>query len=117
MPARDDHLKAAIRNEAIANRLLMDPESGSWAIVLAFYGALHWADAYLAGSAIHPRSHSERERSIRGSLLRDIYDQYRTLSDRSREVRYDLITLPETEVRLLIDRELREVKEHSLHLL
>ena len=50
MPSQRRHVQAALDNEALANALLAAGMSPSWAVVLSFYAALHWVDAFLAQS-------------------------------------------------------------------
>ncbi len=84
---------------------------------MAFYSALHWVDAFLARSSVHPQSHTERDTYVWRSQLRTIYDQYRTLSDRSREARYDVRAFADDEARMLLSDELTDVRAHARSLL
>ena len=112
MPGQSRHRAAAELNERIALALLSDARSCSWAIVLAFYAALHWVDAYLARSLTHPGDHVERDGYVRRPPLRRIYDDYRTVSDRSKDVRYLDSRFSQDEARALIDGELARIKAH-----
>jgi hypothetical protein len=116
MPSEAMHRAAAQRNEDLAARLADDaPE---WAVVLAFYAALHWVDAYFARQGQHPRTHIERVRWIQqeGALL-PLYDPYRTLRDRADAARYHLTPFSSGEVRALLTGELYAVRVHITRLL
>ncbi len=116
MPTEEMHRAAARRNEDLAARLADDaPE---WAVVVAFYAALHWVDAYFARQGRHPRTHLERVRWIQQEeALRPIYDPYRTLRDRADAARYSLSPFSSDEARELLTRELRAVRDSITRLL
>ncbi|HLF77477.1 MAG TPA: hypothetical protein VJB57_08290 [Dehalococcoidia bacterium] len=117
MPSETRHVRAAQSNEALAVALIESHRSSSWAVVLSFYSALHWVDSFLARSAIHPKSHGEREPFIKNTQLRPIFDAYRLLSSRSRDTRYELRNFTEAEARGFISEELTEIKAHVQRLL
>ena len=111
MPSFARHVRGAANFEALAYSLL--PDSPSWAVVVAFYSALHWIDAYLASAqSIHPKSHTERELCVRRTELRQVYDSYRLLNDRSRDARYDLRVFSADEARSLISIELSRIRAY-----
>lgn len=61
-----------------------------WAITVMFYTCLHCVDMYLARSAIHPTSHSRRDKEVaNNAALNPIFVHYKWLSDKSRTARYD----------------------------
>jgi uncharacterized protein (UPF0332 family) len=110
VPSQVEHIQAARSNEDLADHLL-SRSNMPWAVVAAFYSALHWVDSHLAKQDLHPRNHTERFRMV-ALHLEPIYHPYRTLSDRSREARYDLLEFAEEEVKDLIQVELAEVKAY-----
>ncbi|HLF76295.1 MAG TPA: hypothetical protein VJB57_02280 [Dehalococcoidia bacterium] len=86
--------------------------------MLSFYAALHWVDAFLAQSRIHPKTHDERARYVlRVQQLSSIRLQYRTLETRSREARYDLVGLSTEEAEDLISHQLADVRTQMQALL
>lgn len=118
MPPQQRHLRAAQQNEELARTLLAQNLSSSWAIVLAFYSALHWVDGFLAASGIHPQSHDQRGRYIlRVQQLNPIHVPYRTLESRSRDVRYELIEPRSREAEALLAGELAAIESHVSRLL
>ena len=118
MPSQRRHVRAALHNEALANALLGAGMSPPWAVVLSFCAALHWVDALLAQSRIHPQAHDERNRYVlRVQQLSPIRLQYRTLETRSREARYDLVNFSSEEAADLISGHLADVRGHIQRLL
>ena len=116
MPTEEMHRAAARRNEDLAARLA--DNAPDWAVVLAFYAALHWVDAYLARQERHPRTQSERVRWIQQEdALLPIYDPYRTLRDRADAARYHLTPFSSGEARALLTDELHAVRVHITRLL
>lgn len=63
MPSRDEHLKKAQENEKLADSLKgSEQASVNWKLVILFYTALHYVEAYLAKALnIHLRSHTTRD--------------------------------------------------------
>jgi hypothetical protein len=112
MPEGDRHLQAAQDNEALANDLVDRRTGRSWSPVLCFYSALHWVDAYLATLEIHPSTHAARRAFIsRVPGLESIADDYQRLESRSREARYELTQFTREEAFLLLQNELRRIRE------
>lgn len=91
MPNRDDHLAQAVHNRAFYDSINRELYT-DWAIIVIFYAALHYIDAFLATvpyPPIHPGRHDVRDNSVRDlAQLRPIYSEYRTLKDQSRTARY-----------------------------
>ena len=90
------HLEQTRQNRALAERLLgqaSDSTDVQWAVVAAFYCAVHCMQAYLIGLGHDPGSHAER-----GSLLAlpsvgvpyEVRQSYRWLKYRSESARYRL---------------------------
>ena len=118
MPEGHRHLQAAQENETLAHDLIDRDPGRSWSPVLSFYSALHWVDGYLASMGIHPRNHVSRRGYVaRVPGLETIADDYQRLESRSREARYELAEFTAIEARLLIQGELRRIKEAILALL
>ena len=110
MPEQSEHIAAAEANTQLATTLLdMSP---TWSIVVTFYSALHWVDAFLATYPLHPENHVERNYYVGLSPLAPIFPSYIRLSNHSREARYDLraFTRAEASQRLTVD--LARVRDH-----
>jgi len=49
MPTKDEHVKKAVENEKFASSLDDGAQAGvNWKLVVLFYTALHYVEAYLA---------------------------------------------------------------------
>jgi len=90
MPRDYQHREKAELNEKFAHGLdLTDPTSESWAVVAAFYSALHYVESYLATRNLHPETHKERFEVIkRDGRLKAAYPDYKFLYSLSLTARY-----------------------------
>ena len=88
MPLAPEHISKAEHNEKLADTLC----KGSyldWAVTVTFYAALHYVDAILAASVIHPETHTERNDAVgANATLQKVRAEYRTLETLSRNARY-----------------------------
>jgi hypothetical protein len=113
VPQRHEHLGRAEQTEQLAlalNRHL--PVCIDWAVVMLFYSALHYIDAFLAGKNVHPMSHKQRDEEIeRNGSLSEIYGAYRRLKDLSRAARYEIPNFPPEKLDVARDR-LSSIKRH-----
>jgi hypothetical protein len=88
------HLRVAQRNRDLAFTLrdmsAVTPHVRGWAIVVAFYAAVHDVNAYLwERLRVEPRSHEERSRYVaRLSDLQPIFAAYQRLLELSYQARY-----------------------------
>ena len=93
MPIAPEHISKAERNEKIAETL-SQTDFLDWAVTCFFYAALHYVDAVLAASVIHPEGHTERNEAIgTNHTLLKIRNEYRTLETLSRNARYRAMTI------------------------
>ena len=89
-----DHLSTAERNRTVAAFLIDDsttqPVSTEWAVVAAFYAAVHLVNAFLwERQSIEPLNHEERSRFVfMISELRPIAHVYQRLSINAYHARY-----------------------------
>jgi hypothetical protein len=92
VPQRHEHLKKADETESLALALKSNiPVCVDWAIIMLFYAALHYIDAFLAGKNLHPLDHSKRDEEIENNgTIADVYRDYRRLKDMSRAARYEI---------------------------
>jgi uncharacterized membrane protein len=91
-----EHLTKARQNEAFADSLDTSTTIAvEWVITVKFYAALHYVQAYFASkSSTTPVTHTLRASAIRRDpLISGAYDDYRELSDISREARYGFSNL------------------------
>jgi uncharacterized protein (UPF0332 family) len=88
LPRQQEHISKAERNEKFA-----DTVSGTayldWAVTILFYAALHYVDAILAVSGVHPDSHSQRGDAMgANATLLVVRHEYRILETLSQNARY-----------------------------
>jgi len=109
LPNTADHRKKAEHNEFLISTL--DNPFWDWAIIVTFYAALHYVEAYLGTKGIHAPTHPVRDSHIqRDSTLKTIYVDYRELENESRDARYDAIEFKQEDVRRL-QRNLETIKK------
>lgn len=92
MPSRDDHVKKATENEVFANRLDTNTQASiNWKLIVSFYAALHYVEAYLAKALNqHVRVHTTRDSIVsRESNLRAIRKEYAHLKYYGFNARYE----------------------------
>ena len=88
MPLKPEHISKAEHNEKLAETLSRTAYL-DWAVTVIFYAALHYVDAILAASVVHPETHSERNDAIgTNAKLLKIRAEYRILETLSRNARY-----------------------------
>jgi hypothetical protein len=89
-----DCLRTAERNRSLATELLstqMQTPPFDWAVVIAFYAAVHYVNAYLweRDNRYDPGNHKNRGAKVRTLPdLRPIRRQYRLLNGLAYDVRY-----------------------------
>lgn len=92
MPTRDEHVKKATENEALAQTLgISNQASLNWKLVILFYTSVHYVEAYLAKQLNqHVRSHTTRDNYVaKESNLRKIRTQYGHLKFYGYNARYE----------------------------
>ena len=114
MPLDPSFLQRAKHNERFLETFnLESTQYLDWAVTVAFYVAVRYIDAYFYPD--RPVTHEERNQWITGdSRTRPIYADYRELSDRSRDARYQLHSFTPNAVRVLIENRLNRVRTHML---
>jgi hypothetical protein len=93
MPTREQHVQKAADNEAFAGRLETASQvSVNWKLVVMFYVAVHYVEAYLAKTmGTHLRSHTTRDAYIaRETNLRKIGAAYMHLKFYGYNARYEV---------------------------
>jgi hypothetical protein len=97
-----EHMALAQRNQRFADTLrFLDPATAAqnqehavqflWSVVVSFYGAVHFVNAYMwEHGGFAPRNHSEREQYLYANRkLAPIVMSYEKLQDRGFQARYD----------------------------
>ena len=116
MPEFQRHLAKARENENLADTMAALPDRHpDWEVTMLFYSALHYVDAFLAISDLHPEDHRERYNLLARST--NFARAYRTLLRRSMNARYDLYQFTLAEVDRIRNGAFRRVKEGILALL
>jgi hypothetical protein len=92
--SRARHVEQARHKRRIAEQLLAtwptDEYAAQWAIVAAFYAAVHCAEAFLDDLGLHSLDHDDRERLLADHNVgfpedaRDAYDQLKQWSTHAR---------------------------------
>ena len=93
MPLQSEHISKAEANEkfvaTVAQTAYLD-----WAVTIIFYSALHYVDAVLAASSVHPDNHTKRSHAIgANATLLTIRPEYRVLETLSKNARYRSIKI------------------------
>ena|ERR1700732_1464211 len=96
MPPDDQHRTKAERNEQFADSLdKTDPIRENWAVVAAFYAALHYVEQFFVKYGTPCFSHDERNNQFKGDKrILNAYKPYSYLSHLSHQARYKLEPLP-----------------------
>lgn len=93
MPLNPEHIAKAERNEKFADTVSKTAYL-DWAVTIIFYAALHYVDAILAVSAIHPDNHTQRDDAIgTNATLLTVRSEYRILETLSQNARYRSMTI------------------------
>lgn len=92
MARKSFHQQQASHSEELANELInqVPLKFKDWAVIAAFYAAVHYVEAFMAKAKKHPKSHTARLAWVnsRGDLLDDAKDAYKELYDTSVMLRY-----------------------------
>ena len=99
MPKKQEHIQKQNRTQITLSYLQQSQNSlqhADWIVTLAFYKALHAVDSYLAKQGIHPKSHTNKQKTGRNEYVQNrlgrIYTRYYALYRASRRARYDAYT-------------------------
>jgi len=93
LPSRDEHVQKAKGNETFAASIRPENQTSiDWTLVVLFYAAVHYVEAYLAKHlAMHVRSHTTRDRYVgRESNLKKVFSAYGHLKFYGYNARYEL---------------------------
>lgn len=119
MPSKDQHVAKADGSAALALSLVLDNQSRiDWALVILFYAAMHYVEAYLAKSGVHLRSHTTRDNAMsRDSSLRKIFKEYSDLKYFGYNARYEISGFKPTDVTNTAAKHYAAIKTHLTPLL
>jgi hypothetical protein len=101
VPTRDEHLKKARESEKLADTMQPSSQASiNWRLVILFYVALHYVEAYLAKTMdAHFRSHTTRDNVVtRDSNLRKVRTEYFHLKYFGYNARYEADTFTARDV-------------------
>jgi hypothetical protein len=119
LPAKDEHLQKAEGNESFADSIqLTDQAHIDWKLVVLFYTAVHYVEAYLAKSlGAHTRSHTTRDSYVGKEVnLKKVFLSYSHLKFFGYNARYELYGFTAEDVRDAID-DLSQIKALLLPLI
>jgi hypothetical protein len=96
MPREDEHAVKASRNEQFAESLdPKDPVHENWAVIAAFYSALHYVESYFARFGVKCSGHQERFQQFKDDgNIKKAYSSYHYLYTLSVTARYYCSGLP-----------------------
>ncbi|HEY1218782.1 MAG: hypothetical protein ABSE42_06635 [Bryobacteraceae bacterium] len=97
MPREDQHRAKAERNEQFADQLdLSDVVQENWAVVAAFYAALHYTEQFfVAADGTSCYGHEERNNRFKSDFrIRAAYPSFEFLYSLSKKARYHCDPLP-----------------------
>lgn len=119
MPTKEQHVTKADGCAALALSFPLDTQSRiDWALVILFYAALHYVEAYLAKSNIHLRSHTTRDNAMsRDASLRRVFREYSDLKFYGYNARYEFSTFRATDVTDYALKHYAAIKAHLTPLL
>jgi uncharacterized protein (UPF0332 family) len=96
---KPEHISKAERNEKFAQTVAQTAYL-DWAVTITFYSALHYVDAILAVSGVHPDSHTQRGDAIgTNATLRTVRPEYRILETLSQNARYRSMKIEPADLR------------------
>lgn len=116
MPSRVLHAQQLARNNAVLAQLLAKDDDGSrqWAVVVAFYAALHAIEAWFADQNKHHFRHEDRRQALAMSGVPvGIYTAYMTLENEARNARYNIHLFDKTKIEQMIREYLRRIEKHA----
>jgi hypothetical protein len=119
VPTKEQHVSKAEGNAKLALSLALDNQTRiDWALVILFYAAMHYVEAYLAKSGVHLRSHETRDRAMsREFALRKIFKEYADLKYYGYNARYEFASFKATDVTDRASKRYDAIKAHLAPLL
>jgi hypothetical protein len=92
VPSKDEHIKKAQGNETFAGLIKPDNQTQvDWTLVILFYAAVHYVEAYLDRYNQHLRSHTTRDKYLgKEKNLKKIFKPYSHLKYFGYNARYEM---------------------------
>ncbi len=123
-PSTQQHLARARRNRDVAEALvaptarsIVSPPAFEWAIVAAFYAAVHYVNAYLwERLRREPRNHDERTNMVAAlNDLRPTFRSYSRMQDLAFRARYArTFSVSPADATRIVQADLRAIEEAVL---
>src|SRR5215210_6269058 len=118
-PVADRHFEQARQNRALAEELLTDggksPTHVQWAVIAAFYCAVHCLQGYLIDRGRDPRNHMARGNEIADQsnhVPLQVQRHYEALKQHSERARYRLAVFDPAYVRrTVLDTRLKSITD------
>jgi len=100
VPSKTEHVTKAEGNETFVSGIALTAQPNiDWALVVIFYAAVHYVEAYLSLTGIHLRSHATRDNCVgRDSRLRLIFREYGDLKYYAYNARYEVMPFSASDV-------------------
>ena len=115
-PTFDEHCEK--RDKAESAQLVLQKvdieEHADWIVIIAFYQALHWVDAYLLSKGqSQPTNHTARNNVVRNDkFLRSIYGHFDYMYNASMHARYHSWDDYSSEVQEILEIDLYKIISH-----
>jgi hypothetical protein len=92
LPSKDEHINKADGIVVLATSLPLKTQAEiDWSLVMFFYAAVHYVEAYLSTKGQHLRSHTTRDSYMgKDSTLKKIYAEYQDLKFYGYNARYEV---------------------------
>lgn len=100
LASKDEHLSKALDNQHLAESLVnFDRAQREWGVIIRFYSAVHYVEAYLSVVSRESTGHPDRRRLIRGRPeLTAIEVHFQDLFNMAWNARYLCLPCPFTDV-------------------
>jgi hypothetical protein len=114
LPSKEAHITKADGNAALALSMTLENQAKiDWTLVILFYAAMHYVEAYLATVGQHLRSHTSRDNIVgRDAKLRKIFAEYQDLKYYGYNARYELLGFTANDVTNTAAKHFATIKAH-----
>ena len=115
-PTFEEHCEKRDKAESaqLALQKVNTEEHADWIVIIAFYQALHWVDAYLLSKeGCQPIGHKKRLKAVRRSAaLRPIHGHFNNMYNASLHARYHSWQDYFPEVKVILEKDLDAIVSH-----
>ena len=114
MPSKHEHITKAEGNASFAKSLSLDNQTRiDRALVVLFYAAMHYVEAYLATTRQHLRSHAVRDRVLGTEPeLKKVFKEYQDLKFCGYNARYEMYAFTPDDVTYQALKDFETIKGH-----